>query len=130
MGFPETDGNALSKKWYCLFCKYKEAKNLTKETRKGLTPEESAQGLTLEDKLDSICAYFYRWDALLGTRANVTPPAIFRSMGFQNHDMATISTSEVPNGTATLVPPVPCPPAANSPTNSNVLYNVRCDRIV
>ncbi|KAL3678560.1 hypothetical protein R1sor_021516 [Riccia sorocarpa] len=43
--------------------------------RSGLTDEDIARGITLEAKLNKACPFFYRMDALFGTKSNMVPPA-------------------------------------------------------
>lgn len=110
LGFPETNGINLQKKWYRLFLKFKEAKGVSRQTGGGLTEDELEQGITLEDKLNGICEHFYKMDALFGSRANVEPPAQSGPMGFQHFDMMSIVPSSqtqlaLPPPLSTLQPP-------------------------
>ncbi|KAL3700744.1 hypothetical protein R1sor_018766 [Riccia sorocarpa] len=42
----------------------------------GITEEESRSGITLEQKMNAKCPYFFRMHALFGNRANVDPSAV------------------------------------------------------
>ncbi|KAL3684616.1 hypothetical protein R1sor_002638 [Riccia sorocarpa] len=75
-GFPACIGIVMGKKYKRYVETYKKACNFSKSTGSGLNDEEVMAGLTLEQKMNSKCHYFFRMHALLGGRANIKPPAV------------------------------------------------------
>ena len=45
-----------------------------------LGPSDIANGYnTIEQKVESLCPFFYRWDALFGSRQNVAPSFLYET---------------------------------------------------
>ncbi|KAL3689387.1 hypothetical protein R1sor_015696 [Riccia sorocarpa] len=76
IGFVKCSGVIMEKKVARYVETYKKARTFYMSTGSGLTDAEIAVGLTLEQKMNAKCHYFFRMHALLGARANVEPPAI------------------------------------------------------
>lgn len=118
LGFKETTGKNLNKKWQRYFGKYREAKRLSEQSGGGLTDDEFDKGITLEEKLNDICDHFYKMDALLGTRVNLSPPVRSGPMGFESffrqsvpecHQPEIVHVS-TPSPTRDILDDVPSPP--------------------
>ncbi|KAL3690069.1 hypothetical protein R1sor_016378 [Riccia sorocarpa] len=75
-GFVKCIGVIMGKKVERYVCTYKNARTFYLGTGSGLTEAEIATGLTLEQKMNAKCHYFFRMHALFGARANVEPPAV------------------------------------------------------
>ncbi|KAL3702515.1 hypothetical protein R1sor_020537 [Riccia sorocarpa] len=75
-GFPLCNGVVMGKKFKRYVETYKKAGVFYKSTGAGLTGEEIAAGLTLEEKMNSNCQYFFCIHALFGGRANIEPLAV------------------------------------------------------
>ncbi|KAL3693403.1 hypothetical protein R1sor_007054 [Riccia sorocarpa] len=75
-GFVKCSGVIMGKKVARYISTYKNARTFYLGTGTGLTKAEIAAGLTLEQKMNAKCHYFFRMHALYGARANVEPPSI------------------------------------------------------
>ncbi|KAL3682554.1 hypothetical protein R1sor_000576 [Riccia sorocarpa] len=75
LGFPPCSAQNLYKKVLRYRSRYESALSILKEIGSGLTDEDIARGITLEAKLNKACPFFYRMDALFGTKSNMVPPA-------------------------------------------------------
>ncbi|KAL3697289.1 hypothetical protein R1sor_011365 [Riccia sorocarpa] len=75
-GFVKCSGVIMGKKVARYVCTYKNARTFYLSTGSGLTEAEIDAGLTLEQKMNAKCHYFFRMHALFGARANVEPPAV------------------------------------------------------
>jgi hypothetical protein len=76
-GFPmNIDGPNLQKRFGRYVKRYKDAREVKLDTGGGLTAEELADEVLLEDKLNKICPHFERMHALYGERPNVAPPIL------------------------------------------------------
>ncbi|KAL3690845.1 hypothetical protein R1sor_004496 [Riccia sorocarpa] len=75
-GFVKCSGVIMGKKVAHYVCTYKNARTFYLNTGSGLTEAEIDAGLTLEQKMNAKCHYFFRMHALFGARANVEPPAV------------------------------------------------------
>ncbi|KAL3683230.1 hypothetical protein R1sor_001252 [Riccia sorocarpa] len=75
-GFIKYSGVIMGKKVARYVETYKKARTFYLGTGSGLTAAEIAAGLTLEQKMNAKCHYFFRMHALFGARANVEPPAV------------------------------------------------------
>ncbi|KAL3699210.1 hypothetical protein R1sor_017232 [Riccia sorocarpa] len=75
-GFVKCSGVIMGKKVARYISTYKNARTFYLGTGSGLTEAEIAAGLTLEQKMNAKCHYFFRMHALYGARANVEPPAV------------------------------------------------------
>ncbi|KAL3687634.1 hypothetical protein R1sor_013943 [Riccia sorocarpa] len=75
-GFIKCSGVIMGKKVARYICTYKNARTFYLGTGSGLTEAEIAAGLTLEQKMNAKCHYFFRMHALFGARANVDPPTV------------------------------------------------------
>jgi hypothetical protein len=70
------DWKVVSTRYRSVFKKYTATKRAFMDVsgkKFGLTVEEVARGVTIDQKLDSMCHGYRRWDALFGTRQNVNP---------------------------------------------------------
>ncbi|KAL3680853.1 hypothetical protein R1sor_023809 [Riccia sorocarpa] len=75
-GFVKYSGVIMGKKVARYISTYKNARTFYLGTGSGLTEAEIAAGLTLEQKMNAKCHYFFRMHALYGARANVEPHAV------------------------------------------------------
>ncbi|KAL3686958.1 hypothetical protein R1sor_013267 [Riccia sorocarpa] len=75
-GFVKCSGVIMGKKVARYVYTYKNARTFYLGTGSGLTEVEIVAGLTLEQKMNVKCHYFFRMHALFGARANVEPPAV------------------------------------------------------
>ncbi|KAL3681685.1 hypothetical protein R1sor_024641 [Riccia sorocarpa] len=75
-GFVKCSGVIIGKKVARYVCTYKNARAFYLSTGSGLTEAEIDAGLTLEQKMNAKCHYFFRMHALFGARANVEPSAV------------------------------------------------------
>jgi hypothetical protein len=86
-GFPQGISSVnLQKRFNCFVKRYKDAKDVKTDTGGGLTPEESDQGITLEEKLNKMCPYFERMHALYGDIPNVSP-CVLDDIGVEDDDL-------------------------------------------
>ncbi|KAL3675960.1 hypothetical protein R1sor_025908 [Riccia sorocarpa] len=76
LGFPPCNGTVMGKKFDRFYDSYKRARIFYTGIGVGITEEESRSGITLEQKMNAKCPYFFRMHALFGNRANVDPPAV------------------------------------------------------
>ncbi|KAL3683614.1 hypothetical protein R1sor_001636 [Riccia sorocarpa] len=74
--FPPCNGTVMGKKFDRFYDSYKHARIFYTGTGAGITEEESRSGITLEQKMNAKCPYFFRMHALFGSRATVDPPAV------------------------------------------------------
>lgn len=96
-GFPkQITAPNLTKRFQRYKLRYKQAREVKTGTGAGLTEEEFAAGMTLEDKLNRLCPHFERMHALYGGRPNVSPP-ITGDVGVESEDfvMAEEESGEV-----------------------------------
>ncbi|KAL3690091.1 hypothetical protein R1sor_016400 [Riccia sorocarpa] len=75
-GFVKCSGVIMGKKVARYVCTYKNARTFYLGTGSGLTDPEIVAGLTLEQKMNAKCHYFFCMHALFGARANVEPLAV------------------------------------------------------
>ncbi|KAL3677487.1 hypothetical protein R1sor_027435 [Riccia sorocarpa] len=75
-GFVKCSGVIMGKKVARYVCTYKNARTFYLGIGSGLTEAEIAVGLTLEQKMNAKCHYFFRMHTLFGARANVEPHAL------------------------------------------------------
>ncbi|KAL3691625.1 hypothetical protein R1sor_005276 [Riccia sorocarpa] len=75
-GFVKYSGVIMGKKVARYISTYKTARTFYLGTGSGLTEAEIDAGLTLEQKMNAKCHFFFRMHALFGARANVEPPAV------------------------------------------------------
>ncbi|KAL3688710.1 hypothetical protein R1sor_015019 [Riccia sorocarpa] len=75
-GFVKCSGVIMRKKVARYVCTYKNARTFYLSTGSGLTEAEIDAGLTLEQKMNAKCHYYFRMHALFGARANIEPPAV------------------------------------------------------
>jgi len=78
------DHKICQSRYRALFKNYKDTKRsyLDISGKKfGLTAEEIAKGLTVEEKLNAMCYAYHRWDALFGSRPNVNQSYVMDSIG-------------------------------------------------
>ncbi|KAL3685803.1 hypothetical protein R1sor_003825 [Riccia sorocarpa] len=75
-GFPACNEVVMGKKFKRYVETYKKARDFYKSTGAGLIDEEITMGLTLEQKMNSRCQYFFRMHDLFGGRANIEPPVV------------------------------------------------------
>ncbi|KAL3690572.1 hypothetical protein R1sor_016881 [Riccia sorocarpa] len=75
-GFVKCSGVIMGKKVAHYVCTYKNARTFYLSTGSGLTEAEIDAGLTLEQKMNAKCHYFFRMHTLFDARANVEPPAV------------------------------------------------------
>ncbi|KAL3690181.1 hypothetical protein R1sor_016490 [Riccia sorocarpa] len=75
-GFVKCSGVIMGKKVARYVSTYKNARTFYLGTGSGLTEAEIDAGLTLEQKMNAKCHFFFPQHALFGARANVEPPAV------------------------------------------------------
>lgn len=75
-GFPkEINAANLMKRYQRYVKRYKDALKVKNQSGGGLTEEEQKEGIILVEKLNRLCPFFDRMDAVFGARANVAPRA-------------------------------------------------------
>ncbi|KAL2614097.1 hypothetical protein R1flu_025789 [Riccia fluitans] len=74
LGFPVCTGAIMQKKFDRYLASFKKAKEWSMSTGAGLTEEEVTRGMTIEDKLNQKCPFYYRMYAIFRHRANIVPP--------------------------------------------------------
>ncbi|KAL3701556.1 hypothetical protein R1sor_019578 [Riccia sorocarpa] len=75
-GFVKCSGVIMGKKVARYISTYKNARTFYLGTGSGMTEAEIVAGLTLEQKMNAKCHYFFRMHALYGARVNVEPPTV------------------------------------------------------
>ncbi|CAM6089587.1 unnamed protein product [Calypogeia fissa] len=63
----------FTKRYQRYVARYKEAQLWRVQTGRGLTEEEIANGVTIDEKLNKLCPHFHRMDEIFGARPNVAP---------------------------------------------------------
>ncbi|KAL3683048.1 hypothetical protein R1sor_001070 [Riccia sorocarpa] len=75
-GFVKCSGVIMGKKVARYVSTYRTARTFYLGIGSGLTEAEIDAGLTLEQKMNAKCHFFFRMHALFGAKANVEPPAV------------------------------------------------------
>jgi len=74
------NGKIAGSRYRALLKKYKATRRAYTDVsgeKFGLTAEEIAKGITVEDKLERTCYAYRRWENLFGSRQNVDPSYVF-----------------------------------------------------